>query len=66
MTVKEFAEQWRPNGVNVVLDEVSLSFADAWAQVVLGNYLLQEGANKYQLGESLLTPPEEEKSRIIQ
>lgn len=66
MTVKEFAEQYAPNGIYVGMGEAEQQFADAWAQIVLGNYFIQEGMNKINLGKTLLEPPQEEESRIIQ
>ena len=60
MTIEEFAAAWKYRGISVDFDQADLEFANAWATVVLGNYLMDEGTNKFNLGKSILQ--EEEKT----
>ena len=60
MTLEEFAAAWKYRGISVDFDQADLEFANAWATVVLGNYLMDEGTNKFNLGKSMLQTTEDQ------
>ena len=60
MTIEEFAAAWKYRGISVDFDQADLEFANAWATVVLGNYLMDEGTNKFNLGKSMLQTTEDQ------
>lgn len=65
MTIEEYAKDWKLNGISIVLDRMTVEFAESWARIVLANYLIASGVNQFKLGESMLAPPQPEASKVI-
>ena len=59
MTLEEFAVAWKYHGISIDFRPEDLKFANDWATVVLGNYLMDEGSNKFNLGKSMLQNTED-------
>ncbi|VVB52265.1 Uncharacterised protein [uncultured archaeon] len=61
MTVEEFAAIYSPGGVHQIISEPAQQFAESWTTVVLANYMMDEGTNKFNIGQGLLEKAKAEK-----
>jgi hypothetical protein len=65
MDIKEFARNFKHNGVSIVIDEMTEAFAEAYARRIVGEYLIDNGLGQIQMGNALIAPPPEEKKSLI-